>query len=104
MLRKIFFPVASSELELRLLWRLVKLSYFVLLGIGGGVTYTLINSWTYTNCPMDASKTWEEIKPLCTPLFPFLDMIIAVLISYLIARLLFPILVKSADYLIGTSN
>lgn len=92
-------PVSSSRLENNFKWRLLKVVYFIL-GVISGLIYSLINSWYYTNCPLN-DLPWSENKLLCTEFFAWEELIWSIVIFLVLFRLLFPLIERLTLYIVS---
>jgi hypothetical protein len=92
-------PKSNQKIESKLAWRFFKVIYFVVGSIGGGLVYSLINSWYYTNCPL-TNLPWEEKKLLCTKYFAWGEFLLSVILILLILRIIFPFIEKLVMYVL----
>lgn len=102
--KQLLIPKSNEILENNLKWRLFKVVYF-LSAVVGGVIYSSINSWYYTNCPFPSNNLiWAEEKLLCTELFAWEELLRTIIVLLIIFRILFPLIEKIVIYVLFRDN
>ncbi len=84
-------------------WRLFKTVYFITGSFLGGLSYSLLNSWYYTNCP-EIKINPSQLEEFCLKFFAWEELFVCIFLSFIILRIIFPFVEKITLYIFYNSH